>query len=178
MNCPVCKSTTLFRKQIENQLLASECGTCGGRWIASYQYWKWKDQSGGRLPNPPAPQAGDVPVADTPGAKLCPECGHFLRRYPVGDDLDFSLERCSNCGGMWFDKNEWEALKARGLHNNVHNIFSEIWQSRLRDAAHQQAVEQMYRDKFGAEDYEKIKQIKEWISGHPHEAELKAFLNL
>lgn len=178
MNCPVCKSMSLFHKQLENQLLASQCSTCGGRWIASYQYWKWKEQSGGRLPNPPDPPEGELPVADSTGAKLCPECGHFLRRYPVGADLDFSLDRCGNCGGMWFDKNEWEALKARDLHDNVHKIFSEIWQSRIRDTRRQQALEQMYREKFGPADYEKIKDIKNWFAGHPRQAELKAFLNL
>ena len=177
MNCPVCKSIILSRKELETHLQAYECDSCRGRWIASYQYWKWKESSGSRLPDPPAPQQDDLPVHDSTAAKLCPECGHFLRRYPVGEGLDFSLDRCGNCGGTWFDKNEWEILKSRGLHDNVHKIFSEIWQHRIRDDQRRQAADQMYRDKFGTEDYEKIKQIREWIQAHPQQSELLAFLS-
>ena len=178
MNCPVCKKVRLSDKELETHLKANQCSGCGGRWVASWQYWKWKEQYGGHLPNRPVAGADDLSVEDSTAAKLCPECRHFLRRYPVGEDLDFSLDRCGNCGGTWFDKNEWEVLKSRGLHENVHQVFSEIWQHRLRNADHQTRMDNMYKEKFGPGDYEKIKEIKEWITGHACEAELKAFLNL
>ena len=50
-------------------------------------------------------------VKDVQGAKICPECGRILLKYKVGHGLDFFVDHCSGCGGIWLDKNEWNALK-------------------------------------------------------------------
>ncbi len=177
MNCPVCKQMTLFQKELEKHLPVRECNGCGGRWISSYHYWKWKEQSGGDLAAA-QPAGEEPPVRESTGVKLCPECGRFLRRWPVGEGLAFGLDRCGNCGGMWFDRNEWEALRQRGLGGHVHQIFSEIWQHRLRKEEKTRAMEQFYRGKFGPADYQKALETKAWIDTHPHRAELRAFLKL
>ena len=178
MLCPVCKERALAVCEVESGLSSQECPGCKGRWIASFQYWKWRDASGKSLQEKPAPDGGDVPVADSTGAKLCPECGHFLRHFPVGHGIEFGLDRCGNCGGMWFDANEWDVLKGRNMHDDVHKIFSEVWQRQVRDEEHQAAMEAFYKDKFGADGYQKAQEIKDWIDTHPHKAELRAFLGL
>ena len=177
MNCPVCKQIALFPKDLEPDLSARECNLCGGRWIGSFQYWKWKEHSGKELTQSEPPQT-TLPVTDSTAVKLCPECGHFLRRFPVGEGLRFSLDRCGNCGGMWLDRNEWESLKQHGLHDHAHKIFSEVWEHRIRQQEQTDAMEKIYRDKFGLEDYKRIAEIKEWIDNHPHPSELRAFLKL
>lgn len=176
MNCPVCKMSALYPKDLETNLPALECGLCSGRWVSSWQYWKWKERSGNDLP-PADAESADPPVDDSTAAKLCPECGHFLRRYPVGAGLTFSLDRCGNCGGMWFDRNEWEVLKKHGLHD-VHKIFSEIWQHQVLSEEQAKARERLYLDKFGPDDYARASEIKGWIDGHPLKSELRAFLKL
>ncbi len=176
MFCPLCKHTTMHRNQLEENLIAFECGHCSGRWISSYQYWKWKEQSGKSLLEKSTSEIEEIPVNDNLKAKLCPECGHFLRRFPVGSKVSFSLDHCGNCGGMWFDKNEWEILKSLGLHDDVHRIFSEIWQSQVRQEQHTKAIEDIYIAKFGKDDYRKIQDIKQWIQNHKLRSELVAFL--
>ena len=176
MHCPVCKNYSLAADEPEEGLAAQSCSHCQGRWIASFQYWKWKDASGKSLPEKPADPSGELPVQDNKKAKLCPECGHFLRQYPVGHAMAFGLDRCGNCGGVWFDQNEWETLKSRNLHDDVHKIFSQIWQSQVRNEEYQQAMTAFYLKKFGEADYQKVLEIKEWIANHPHQAELRAFL--
>lgn len=176
MNCPVCKKHALKVQDIETGLKSQECPNCGGRWIGSYVYWKWKEQTGKTLAASLPEQAEPV-VKDSTAAKLCPECGHFLRRYPVDHEMGFTLDRCGNCGGMWFDQNEWEALKSRGLHKDVHMVFSNMWQNRIRDKQRQAAAESIYKRMFGPEDYMRICEVKDWLSKHPHAAELRAFLN-
>lgn len=178
MNCPVCKSQALSHHELEHGLKACVCSQCSGKWIASYQYWKWKESSGRSLAEETPGTASNLAVEDNTAAKLCPECGHFMRRYPVGHEAGFGLDRCGNCGGVWFDRNEWESLKGRGLHDDVHKIFSEIWQRQVRDAEHVKAMEAFYREKFGAEGYQKAQEIKTWIETHPHQAELRAFLGI
>ena len=39
-------------------------------------------------------------------------------------------------------------------------------------------MEAFYKDKFGADGYQKAQEIKDWIDTHPHKAELRAFLGL
>ncbi|MHC4551893.1 MAG: zf-TFIIB domain-containing protein [Planctomycetota bacterium] len=178
MNCPVCKDQALTRQPLETNLCSCACEKCKGKWVASHQYWKWKESSGKALTaNKPVPGA-DLPVEDSTGAKLCPECGHFLRRFPVGQGLGFDLNHCGNCGGTWFDANEWENLKNRGLHDDVHKIFSEVWQNQVRSDEHTAAMEAFYKEKFGDEGYRKAVDLKAWIDTHPHNAELRAFLGL
>ena len=177
MICPVCKDYRLVAEEVEQGLVSRDCPSCKGRWIGSYHYWKWHEVSGKSLAAVP-PQDEALSVDDSTGAKLCPECGHFLRRYPVGRGVDFGLDRCGNCGGMWFDRNEWETLKSRSLHDDVHKIFSEIWQRQIRDEARQAAMEAFYKDKFGDDDYQKAIAIKHWLNAHPHASTLRAFLGL
>ncbi len=178
MNCPVCKEQVMSSHPLEANLSAQVCGRCSGKWIASYQYWRWKEVSGKSLLANHASAAGDIPVEDNTGAKLCPECGHFLRRFPVGQGLGFGLDHCGNCGGTWFDANEWENLKGRSLHDDVHKIFSEVWQNQVRSDEHQAAMEAFYKEKFGEDGYQKAKDLKAWIDTHPNQAELRAFLGL
>lgn len=175
MQCPVCRNQSMQIQEIESGLKVQQCPQCKGRWIGSYVYWKWKEATGKNLPD--AASGESLEVNDSVKAKLCPECGYFLRRYPVGKDMDFALDRCSNCGGTWFDHNEWESLKSRGLHDDVHLIFSNMWQNRVRDEAHLKSAEDLYLKMFGAEDFERIRRVREWVNSHPRRTELKAFLN-
>jgi len=178
MLCPICKNYSLVAEEIETGLPSLRCPQCKGRWIASYQYWKWKESSGKNLLNQNFSKEGDLPVNDNTAAKLCPECGHFLRRFPVGKGVSFGLDHCGNCGGMWFDANEWDVLRRQGLHVDVHKIFSEIWQNQVRDDEHNAAMEIFYKEKFGEEGYRKARDIKTWINTHPNKSELRAFLGL
>lgn len=179
MKCPICKNYALVASEIEGNLSSRQCPQCSGRWIGSFQYWKWHDASGKSLVDPsPVALTGDGQPKDTMGAKLCPECGHFLRRYPVGHGVEFGLDRCGNCGGIWFDRNEWETLKRFQLHTNVHKIFSEIWQRQLQDGEHQAAMESFYREKFGPDDYQQALKIKSWLDNNPNKTALLAFLKL
>jgi len=176
MDCPICKMRTLSQSEIESNLNALECSNCQGRWIQSYQYWKWRDGLGKDVPDELPAQGPELEVEDSTGAKLCPECGHILIRHPVGHGISFWLDRCGNCGGVWFDHNEWETLKGRNLHDDIHLIFSAIWQKQVRKEDHEKAMKDFYENKFGPADFAKVKEIKTWIDNHPLKSELQAFL--
>ena len=176
MNCPICKTVTLSRSESPEQLKFFTCKTCKGRWLQSYQYWKWKDKQGKYLPEKSVSETSDLPVKDSEHAKLCPECDHILIRFPVGHGIEFTLDHCGNCGGIWFDENEWEVLKNRNLHSEVHKIFSAVWQAAVRKEVHEKTMQEFYTEKFGEVDYQKIQEIKSWINNHSLSHELYAFL--
>src|SRR5579859_742936 len=133
MDCPVCHTKTLAKHDLGQDLESWKCATCGGQWLNSYHFWKWlEDHPPTRRATTSAPPL-DLPSGETKGARICPECGHILAKYKVGHSLDFSLDRCGQCGGIWFDKNEWEILESLDLQAQIHLIFSDAWQHRVRN---------------------------------------------
>ena len=167
MNCPVCKTTPLQSMTLEQQLKASSCSDCQGQWIGAVDYWQWLERHGETLPEK-EPDSIPLEVADSQKAKLCPECRRIMLRYKVGHGLTFTLDQCSSCNGIWFDANEWDALRQRNLHDEVHLVFSAPWQAQVRREESRQVLAKLYTEWF-QHDYDKIKTIKEWIEQHPQQ---------
>jgi Zn-finger nucleic acid-binding protein len=99
-----------------------------------------------------------------------------LKRYQILPDTEFYLDHCGHCNGIWFDKNEWDALVERNLHDNVNDFFTRPWQEHLHTEETKAHMDRLYLEKFGAEDYEHVKQIRAWLKEHPRQGMLIAFL--
>ncbi len=175
MKCPVCKIHSLGAITLVENLPANQCANCGGVWISSNAYMTWWKTKGEELPQKPG-RSGIDPHWHVDELKLCPESGHIMGRYKIFPDTDFYLDRCGHCNGIWFDKNEWDALVERNLHDNVNEFFTRPWQDELHAAETHNHLEKLYLEKLGAEDYERIKHIREWIQGHPRLGMLLAYL--
>lgn len=175
MKCPVCKTTELRLIGLEENLSSFKCSSCGGNWVQGLEYWKWLEQHGKNLPEVKNP-GGDLPVSDTPYTKECPECRWNMTRYRVGHGVGFSLDQCAGCKGIWFDRNEWEVLKGRNLHDDIHSIFTTFWQSEAVKEERKGHLEQIYNKKFGADDYSELKRVRAWLDAHPKKQELLAYL--
>jgi Zn-finger nucleic acid-binding protein len=152
------------------------CDECGGQWIKSFQYWKWLRAHAQNLPEKPAEEGAQLPISDSTEAKLCPECGHILSRNRVGHGVDFWIDRCASCGGFWFDKNEWDILKSRNLHDDVHFIFSTAWQHAIIEEERRAASERRFEDLIGEEDTARVRAFKEWVSTHRERSKIMAYL--
>jgi Zn-finger nucleic acid-binding protein len=180
MNCPICKDVKLTEKPLEGGLTASGCSGCGGIWIDSPRYWQWiESRPGGRAepaPNKSLDLATQRPVKDSGPGKFCPGCGRFLARARPAQGMAFFVNRCGGCGGIWLDAGEWENLRAVGLHDQIHFIFSDSWQAELAKAERTRQHEQLLAEKLGPDALNEIKRIKGWLDGHPKRAELYAFL--
>jgi len=174
--CPVCKESTLSNHELEPNLNSSQCSKCKGVWISADHYDQWMKLHGENLPEKPPEEGLNLLSGETIGAKFCPECKYILMKYRVGHQVGFSLNRCGHCGGIWFDKNEWEIMKSRNLHDDVHLVFSEPWQSAIRAEEHEAAMDEIWRQQLGDTDLSEIRRIKTWLDKHPKSAELRAFL--
>jgi len=67
-----------------------------------------------------------LPVNDIIQAKICPDCGRILIKYRVDNSLDFYVEHCGNCNGIWFDKNEWDNIKLNNLHDRYTTFLQNL----------------------------------------------------
>lgn len=176
MHCPTCKTSSLTPASLEDHLSAQQCKTCGGHWIAAQNYWQWIDRHGETLPEK-APEDLSLEIVDQSEAIFCLDCHQLMLKYRVGHGTDFYLDRCSKCGGVWFDRNEWEALKQRNLHDEVHLIFSDIWQRKIRKSDLKQVADNAYRSLLGEADYQKAVQFKDWLIQQPKAEAILSFLN-
>ena len=177
-NCPVCKNTILEPANLENSLPVLNCKTCGGSWLRANEYALWlKTQKPGSFEEDKAKEASErFAVVDSNKASICPDCGHFLRKYRIGAKIDFHLDRCNNCNGVWLDKNEWESLKAADLHDEINQFFTKPWQQNIQNKTTAGKLDAVYLERFGAGDYQRIKETREWIQENPNRNNLIAFL--
>lgn len=174
MKCPVCKTASLKTAELESHLKAANCPKCEGTWIAATDYEHWLEKHGDRLPEK-EPEGIAIAADDQQQAKLCPDCKRIMLRYKVGHGLNFRLDQCGSCNGIWFDTNEWDALKQRNLHDEVHLIFSAPWQAQVRQDEARQLLDGVYTQTFKA-DYGKIKDFKAWLDEHPERQAVLGYL--
>ncbi|MBT9314993.1 zf-TFIIB domain-containing protein [Leptothoe spongobia TAU-MAC 1115] len=168
------------RARLDEHLAVHACDSCEGQWVSSYDYWHWLEwQAGsGKIKSCQSSDWSEtLKASDNRRASFCPECHHLMRRAKVGHGLEFYLDRCSHCGGNWFDKGEWGILKAHNIHDKVHLVFSEPWQSQLRQAEFNRVLEETYRSALGDEDYSEALKIRAWLEQHPHRDYILSVLN-
>lgn len=175
MRCPICKDNKLEPVSLLEGLVAAQCSNCKGVFIASNDYMAWWRTLDSTIPAKEGAIEID-PSWEIPELKLCPNCGHIMARYKVFPDTDFYLDRCRSCNGIWLDAHEWEVLIDRNLHDNLNDFFTRPWQDHLHAEETRNHLDAIYLDKLGGQDYERIREIREWLRNHPRHGMLLAFL--
>ncbi len=175
MKCPVDKTDTLSRIALIEGLPAMQCSNCGGVWVDSNAYLAWRKGSG-EAESPKSAEIKIDPAWDVDELKLCPNSGRIMGRYKILADTDFHLDRCGHCNGIWFDKNEWDALIELGLRDKINEFFTRPWQDEIRTSEARNHMDNLYLEKFGADDYEYIQKVREWMKDHPKRGMLLAYL--
>lgn len=173
MKCPCCMKPTMEAVELFPNLAGRRCSECSGVWIERAKYDAWRAREPGDLPETGA--TVQLAVSETHKAKACPQCGRLLLPYRVGHGLAFSLDYCGACGGVWCDRGEWDAIKAKNLHDNLHDIVSRHWQAAIRQAGVQESIEQAFARHLG-DSYAKAREIRHWLRGQPHRALILAYL--
>lgn len=164
MRCPIHPESALETRTVNPGVTVRACPQCNGYWMTAAAYWKWREDLSGPLPNLDERDGGKDRAVDSSAAKLCPIDGGFLTRHQVGYGLDFQLDRCGRCGGMWLDHGEWETLIDRQMHDDLHLIFTSSWQAEVRRQRKVNADEKRLVERLGEEDYGRAKEINAWLA--------------
>lgn len=177
-NCPMCKQGELLRSTYDEKLPINECDFCGGAWLRAHEYAVWlRTQTPGTFDfDILETQINNQVIEASKKASICPDCGHLLRSYKIGSNVDFNLDRCNTCHGVWFDKNEWGILKAADLHDEINKVFTRPWQNQIGEDEMTKKFEKIYLERFGLEDYDKIREIRAWLAENPNRNTLLAYL--
>ncbi|MEZ8129865.1 TFIIB-type zinc ribbon-containing protein [Enterovibrio norvegicus] len=174
MDCTSCKRGVLKPSYIEGQFRAHTCSHCKGDWILIEDFIAWRERNPGYEFAENATLTLDA--SETKKAMLCPQSGVIMRKFRISAAHDHRVDYSAAVGGIWLDHGEWELLKAEGLATSVGGVVTEQWQHKVREQSAKQSFTDLYVSKFGEEDYQKVKALREWILSHPQKADLRAFL--
>ncbi|MCZ6876239.1 MAG: zf-TFIIB domain-containing protein [bacterium] len=137
-----------------------------GQWLATEHGVNTDHADGGLI----------VDLRNSGHAMLCPDCGHILIKFKVGNGVDFCLDRCNACNGVWLDQHEWETLREQALHVELYHICTSDWQKQRHESEQRAWFDQTYDEKFGQNDYAEIKKVRHWLNLHPKKSDLLAYL--
>jgi hypothetical protein len=152
---------------LESGLEAFHCTESGGYYIPAPAYLKWLQQQPSRLPHLPKPANANEQVHEHLHALICPESGTLMSRFKVGHGFSFSINR-SITGGIWLDQGEWEALRERNFHDEIHLVFTAPWQKQVRTARAQALYEETLKSALGAELLNRLIALRSELLDHQH----------
>ena len=173
MICPVCCARHFAPVKIEGALPAEQCSECQGVWVELELYRMWRKN---RPQSAAHEYAGKITEVNDV-VRLCPQTGRMMTRIRVSNDNPLLLDYSVAAQAVWFDKGEWERLKALGLADQLDAVVSERWQVELREAASRERVEKAMRARFGDAAYEELVRMRDWMATQPNRMEMIAFLN-
>lgn len=176
MKCTSCKAGSLIPSFLDAQFRCHTCDKCGGNWILIEDYVSWKERNPEFEFN--ADRIEEIVADDTSEALLCPVTGGLMRKLRISKNTPHRMDYSARVGGVWLDKGEWELLVAGGLAGNLNALLTEEWQHRVKLDSSKAALTEMYRGKFGDDDYERAKEVIEWINSNKNSEELRRFILL
>jgi hypothetical protein len=176
MKSPVGSRKRLQSVLLEDNLIAYRCPESGGHYIPAVSYMRWLSKQPARLPNLPSSDAPQQEEQVSERACLCPETDTIMTKYAVGHGFPFKIDR-SITGGIWLDSGEWEALRRRNFHDELHFIFTEPWQRGVILDSNLVSSLNRLKERIGADLLERMEAFRKEIDAHPHRAEILAYLN-
>ncbi len=172
MKCTSCKQGELLPSYIEGQFRAHTCSNCKGNWILIEDYVTWKE----RNPQFTFDETTTCEIDETKKAVLCPVTGTIMRKMRLSTATDHRIDYSASVGGVWLDTGEWELLKSKGLAGSLNAVLTAHWQRNVRMNSTKDNFTEIYKDKFGEESYNKIKELRSWLNSQPNKADLRAYL--
>ena len=173
MPCPKCRNVNLT--PIKKNVYRSQmyfCPECNGLWL----YKEALSSADGPLASFHSDEADHDDDADGK-AGLCPYGHGVLIRARIDTDPGFFLDRCSKCGGIWFDQGELRLVAAAGLTEQLPDLWSREWQRERRRERHRLEYLEDMKNKFGDDLFQRLTDLVEILKESPLKQEAVAFLN-
>lgn len=164
LSCPKCREETLERKEPlvykrhedeETPLYPARCTRCKGVWLTRDEIGQWRSGGGVLKISPTEEPPEDLEVDRKAG--LCPDCGRILVRAALASvdsgagEGPFYLDRCANCGGIWFDHGEWNELAADEELDDLSRLWDPEWQRRRVEAKNRRAYLDRLEERLGSD---------------------------
>lgn len=167
MNCPKCKTQILSKRSYNSPF---SCQQCGGTWVQA------KEFSNATNLIAEIDKSSEKQNEHDKRTGVCPEGHGILLRARIDLDEPFYLERCSDCGGIWFDQGEWRQVVDNQLVLGLPDLWSRSWQRKQRAQANRENFLSINRELLGEQVFESIIQLAEVLKSHPEKGRAIALL--
>jgi Zn-finger nucleic acid-binding protein len=168
MKCPKCLSSDLRKKSFSEPYF---CPECGGIWVRkedlSRMNYNFFEASEDDFP--------DHNVRDSKTG-ICPVGHGIMIRAKIEGESPFYLERCSACGGIWFDRGEWQRIAGNHFLKNLPDFWSLSWQRKQKQEKNRRQYLQQNEELLGLELFNSILALSENLKLHPEKSRALAFL--
>ena len=176
--CTSCNTGKLLPHHLDTSLKAKQCNHCHGHWLMIEDYVRWKQQQTDLQVTAELQTDQQYSLAeDSVKALLCPQSGTLMRKFRIKADTRRRLDYSPAVGAIWLDAGEWDYIKQSGLAGSLNAMVTEHYQHQLRRDASKQHLASIYTQKFGVEQYQKVREFRLWLEQQPNQADLKAYLN-
>jgi Zn-finger nucleic acid-binding protein len=167
MQCPKCQAEKLNKSSFSAPYL---CPACGGMWRPG--------GAGSELPEAPITSADGGGISGEMDQKtgLCPAGHGIMIRARVELDETFYLERCTACGGIWFDKGEWLRIAEHNLADQLPALWSKAWQRRQREESARESYLDLNRKLLGDRLFDAVMALASQLKTHPERDRAVALL--
>lgn len=168
MKCPKCKDAVLKQSKSKSPYT---CQECGGKWILDKEVAKASET----VMEKADADAPDKSSADS-RTGLCPSGHGIMLRAKVNIESPFYLEKCSGCGGIWFDKGEWERLVESHLIDNLSEFWTLSWQRKQQKEKNRESFLKLNRQVLGEDLFEAVMTLAKSLKDHPEKIRALALL--
>jgi Zn-finger nucleic acid-binding protein len=107
---------------------------------------------------------------------MCPSGHGIMIRAKVDIDEPFYLEKCTACGGIWFDKGEWQRIAENNLADNLSIIWSRSWQRKQSPKKNRDNFLKTNRKLLGEKIFTSVLELAEKLKDPPEKDRAIAFL--
>jgi Zn-finger nucleic acid-binding protein len=107
---------------------------------------------------------------------LCPNGHGIMIRAKVDGDRPFYLEKCTHCGGIWFDHGEWQQIAKHHLIGNLADFWTTAWQRQKQKEKDRDSFIEINRKLIGDDVVRLIIQLGELLKNHPEKTRAMALL--
>jgi Zn-finger nucleic acid-binding protein len=167
MNCPKCKNSPLAKADYSHSPFI--CKSCGGVW--SRQLCDLPE-----IPSTETEDNSEVPTDFDEKTGLCPEGHGIMLRAKVDLEKPFYLERCTKCGGIWFDKGEIRRLAESQISLHLSEFWSRAWQTKQRKLNSRNNYLKLNKKLLGESIFNEISGLVEKLKNHPEKGRAIAFI--
>lgn len=168
MKCPKCK--TLDLESLSPKAHYS-CIECGGIWITDTAHMQVPESV---IDDTLRQSSADDNPDDRTG--LCPAGHGIMLRAKVDIDDPFYLEKCGKCGGIWFDKGEWQRLASSHLAANLADFWTQSWQRSQHQQKNRESFLTVNKTVLGEDVFDKIMTLADLLKDHPEKIRALALL--
>ncbi len=166
MKCPKCKTIELKKSGYNSPYF---CDKCKGMWLSNIE--------NSNLPDITIENIADDSVTDNDNKTgLCPSGHGVMIRAKVDIDEPFYLERCTACGGIWFDNGEWLRIAENNLSDNLSIIWSKSWQRNQSKTKNRNSFLETNQKLLGEQIFNEVMELSEKLKSHPEKDRAIALL--